>query len=285
MSDTRRALRMTTGRSQYLADGGVQYVVDARGVVWGIPDERIESLCSLKGFEAVNLPVGAEPSPPLPPARRGIPIPTPSPVIVPAAAPAPVNVTLRDALAPIAPGARLEGIGAGLLQATLKAKGYDIPPDVVNEAVLETWARLTESDRAFEKIKAIEAAAKGTPAPKPAPALKAPEPSVTEALAAAAAGGPEPAPVGGTAPPTVPPTPAGPAPVEPEAPETESDDRGTSAWIAEREQEIAREPWDRLRERYAEVTGKPCPRGLTKADVIRALARADAREAGLEPKE
>lgn len=295
MTESTRALKMTSGRSQYLADGGTQYVVDAVGVVWGLPLERIDDLATLKGFEVVDLPPGAEPLPPLPAPRRGVPVPASSVAPVPATRPAPQNLSLQEALAPIAPGARLEGVGRGLLQQTLKAKGYDVPPDVVNEAVLETWARLVATERNFEKIQAVERSRKAggkpeAPVGTPVPAGPAPAPvPVTEALKDAAAGGPEPTPspaaVATQAPPTGPGTPHPAPPVTPPAPEADEEaDGGTAAWIAERSAELAAKPWAELKDDFRIATGRGVMHD-TKADVIKAIATAQAREAGLLPQE
>ena len=278
MIESTRALKMTSGRSQYLADGGTQYVVDARGIVWGLPPERAESLAALKGFEVVALPPGAEPTPPLPLARRGVQAPASSVTPVPAVAPPPANVSLQQALALISPGARLEGVGKGLLQATLKAKGYDVPPDVLNEAVLETWARLIATERNFEKIQAVERQTK-TAEPEPA---AAPEPDPVSVAEAPKDAPPEPTPS---------PSVAAPAPVAPPA-EAEADaegegedgDDGVAAWIAERSAELAAKSWPELKDEFRAATGRGV-KHETKPDVIAAIATAQAREAGLLPQE
>ena len=190
----------------------------------------------------------------------------------------PANVSLQQALALISPGARLEGVGKGLLQATLKAKGYDVPPDVLNEAVLETWARLIATERNFEKIQAVERQTK-TAEPEPA---AAPEPDPVSVAEAPKDAPPEPTPS---------PSVAAPAPVAPPA-EAEADaegegedgDDGVAAWIAERSAELAAKSWPELKDEFRAATGRGV-KHETKPDVIAAIATAQAREAGLLPQE
>lgn len=280
MTESTRALKMTTGRSQYLADGGTQYVVDAVGVVWGLPADRIDDLAALKGFEVVELPPGTEPKPPLPLPRRGVPTPAPSVAPVPAAPLAPVNVSLQQALAPIAPGARLEIPGRGLFHATLKAKGYDVPPDILGEAILETWARCVASNRNFEKSQAVQGKAVADPVPAAPAAAREPVPDVpvVEALKDAAAGGPEPVPE--PAAPAAPAPASKPTPAAPPAPAAKAEDGGTEAWIAECCAELAGTPWEQLKDEFKAVSTTGL-KGQTKEDVIRVIATARAREVGL----